>query len=67
MQSRNLVTSQPAPELWETLACKAEAEKGKRVLARSVAEIRKAADRAIEAGADWWQFHEHSDNSESNL
>jgi len=64
MEPKNLVTDQSPTELWNTLAARAEVpERGKRVLARSVGEIREAARRAIDAGADWWQFHEHSDST----
>lgn len=64
MDSQNLVTKQSPTELWDTMAAKAQApEGGKQVLARSVEEIRESARHAIEAGADWWQFHEHSDST----
>jgi len=64
MKPKNLVTDQSPTELWNTLAARAEApERSKRVLARSVREIREAAQRALDAGADWWQFHEHSDST----
>lgn len=64
MEPKNLVTEQSPPELWDTVDAKAKAPGGsKQVLVRSVEEIRKAARHAIDAGADWWQFHEHTDTT----
>jgi hypothetical protein len=32
---------------------------GRRVLLRTVEDIRKAAAGQLEAGNDWWEFHQH--------
>ncbi len=64
MESKNLVNQQSSTEFLDTLVAKAETPKtGKRIITRTVEEIREAARQAIENGADWWQFNEHGDTT----
>ena len=39
-------------------------EKNKRIITRTLDEIITSAKSAMEGGADWWQFHEHRNNTD---